>query len=340
MKLHKKFKTLIPAAFGIAVLILDGSTAINGARAGLEVCLRTVVPSLFPFLFLSSMLTSSLSTTNRRGKHIISRLYGIPQGGESILLTGLLGGYPVGAKCIGEAVSQGRLSCEDGKRMLVFCNAAGPAFLFGIAGSLFSQRWVPWCLWGVHLLSGLWVARILHQKTSDIIKPSSISTPSPIQQLRQSIRVMGEICGWIILMRTVITIAQKWCLWYLPNELQILFSGILELSNGCISLTQIENTGLRFLLCSVFLGFGGLCVALQTGSAASAVSQRAYLPGKFLQATISFIIAYIAQCVIFDTNDSVHMPWLFCLALLFFNTGYIYFRVKQKSGGILVNIGV
>lgn len=340
MKSHKRLKTLIPAALGIVALILDGSTAINGARAGLEVCLQTVIPSLFPFLFLSSMLTTSLAAGERSGGHIISRLYGIPQGAEGILMTGLLGGYPVGAKCIGEAVVQERLSGRDAERMLAFCNAAGPAFLFGITGSLFSQHWMTWCLWALHLVSGLCVARILHPKTRNTVKPSSTAALSPTQQLRQSIRVMAEICGWIVLMRTVITMAQKWCLWYLPESLQILLTGILELSNGCIALTQIENTGMRFLLCSVFLGFGGLCVALQTGSAASSVRQRLYLPGKCLQATISFVIAYIVQRVLLDPDQRVQLPWLFCVALLLISSVYIYFGLKQKSGGNLVNVGV
>ena len=41
-------------------LILDGRTAIDGARQGIELCLRTVIPSLFPFFVLSILLTSSL----------------------------------------------------------------------------------------------------------------------------------------------------------------------------------------------------------------------------------------------------------------------------------------
>ena len=340
MKSRKELRTLIPAALGIAVLILDGSTAINGARTGLELCLQTILPTLFPFLFLSSILTSSLSVTNQKCGRVLCLLYGIPRGSEGILLTGLLGGYPVGAKCIGEAVVARQLSNEDGERMLVFCNAAGPAFLFGITGSIFSQRWVPWCLWGIHLLSGLCVARLLHKDAINAVKPISMPRPSITLQLRGSIRVMGEICGWVILMRTIITVAQKWCLCYLPVPLQILAAGILELSNGCISLAQVQNPGLRFLLCSVLLGFGGLCVLLQTRSVASVVSQRKYLPGKCLQAMISFITAYTAQYLIFDTNQRVSFPWLLFIAILTLCVIIIYLQIKQKNGGILVKHSV
>ena len=40
-------------SLGMLALILDGRTAIEGARQGIGLCLRTVIPSLFPFFVLS-----------------------------------------------------------------------------------------------------------------------------------------------------------------------------------------------------------------------------------------------------------------------------------------------
>ena len=37
------------AALGMLVLILDSKTALAGAREGIDLCIRTVIPSLFPF---------------------------------------------------------------------------------------------------------------------------------------------------------------------------------------------------------------------------------------------------------------------------------------------------
>ena len=56
----RKFGTMVLAGFGMLVLILDGKTALLGMRDGLEICLWTVIPALFPFLFLSAILTDSL----------------------------------------------------------------------------------------------------------------------------------------------------------------------------------------------------------------------------------------------------------------------------------------
>ena len=39
-------------ALGLLILILDGKTAYNGAVDGIELCLKTVIPALFPFFVI------------------------------------------------------------------------------------------------------------------------------------------------------------------------------------------------------------------------------------------------------------------------------------------------
>ena len=56
-------------------------------------------------------------------------------------------------------------------------------------------------------------------------------------------------------------------------------------------LSQIPAEGTRFLICSVMLSFGGLCVAYQTVSVCPGLSLRGYLLGKTLQAVTSGILA-------------------------------------------------
>ena len=48
---------LVFSSAGMLVLILDGKAALLGAQAGVELCLNTVIPSLFPFFVLSVLLT-------------------------------------------------------------------------------------------------------------------------------------------------------------------------------------------------------------------------------------------------------------------------------------------
>lgn len=341
MKSIKHQYALLPAAFGFVILVLDTSTAIEGARKGIELCIQTVIPSLFPLIFLSSMISSSLLSTNSKGSRWLCRLFGIPQGTQGILLTGLVGGYPIGAKCIREAVHNGQLAVMDAGRMIVFCNASGPAFLFGMTAALFPNRWTSWLLWCVHLLSALCVARLLPSSSHSAVIKEQPTKILISKRLRQTVQTTGEICGWITLMRTVISFIQKWGLWLLPKEMRVLTIGMLELSNGCVFLSEIENTGLRFILCAVMIGFGGICVALQTESVAHGINQKLYLPGKVIQGIISFIVAYLFQYILFESNEKVRLPWLFLTALSVLILIVVYCRRKiKKSCGNLELISV
>ena len=109
--------------------------------------------------------------------------------------------------------------------------------------------------------------------------------------LSQTVKTMGIICGWILLFQMLSTFLRRWFFWYLPEELQVLFTGILELSSGCCILSQIDRIWLRFLVCSGFLSFGGICVLMQTASVISSLSLKSYLTGKLRQTTISLLLS-------------------------------------------------
>ena len=105
MKKHTPMAVAIASALGMLVLILDAKTALSGAAAGVELCIRTVIPSLFPFFFLSVMLTATLVGRALPPLRWLGRLLRLPEGAECIYITGLLGGYPVGAQNIAVACS-------------------------------------------------------------------------------------------------------------------------------------------------------------------------------------------------------------------------------------------
>ena len=100
---RRRLLTGIGGCIGLLVLILDAKTALQGARQGVELCLKTVIPSLFPFFVLSILLTSSLLGSRIPLLRPLGRLCGVPKGAESLLIPAFLGGYPVGAQSVPEA---------------------------------------------------------------------------------------------------------------------------------------------------------------------------------------------------------------------------------------------
>ena len=287
------------AAIGMLVLIFDGRSAMQGAADGIQICIKSVIPSLFPFFVLSILLTSTISNYSFRFLFPIGRLCGMRNGIEPLLLTGLLGGYPVGAQSVIQAYRQGQLTKSETERLLGFCSNAGPAFIFGIAGNLFSSPWIVWILWAVHILSAIIVGAILPDRQTGTVDFSNNVSIDLATAVTKALKITATVSGWIILFRIVIAFLNHWFLWLLPQWLQLLCIGILELANGCHSLIQTESEPVRFVLCAVILGFGGVCVGMQTVSVTGEFGTGMYFPGKLMQGICSVILASLIAPFIF-----------------------------------------
>lgn len=317
------------AATGLMILILDAKTALLGAKEGVELCINTVIPSLFPFFVVSCYVNSTFLGREIKFLRPIGRLCGVPKGGESLLLLGLLGGYPVGAQGIEQAYSEGSIDEITAKRMLGFCNNAGPAFIFGILSGLFTNKSVIWILWLIHILSALVTGTYLPGKRNTQCRLNIQSRTTFSDAVITGIKTMSQVCAWVILFRVVLSFCNRWFLWLLPNEISVVFYGILDLTNGCISLYNLSNEGAKFILCSCLLSFGGICVAMQTVSVTKSLGIGYYFPGKLSQMILSMIFSSVFQCLLFSAEQRISVSWLPLIILL---TGLIYvLRIHTKK---------
>ena len=74
--------------------------------------------------------------------------------------------------------------------MLAFCNNAGPSFLFGMVGPMFSQWYIPWILWSIYIISALMVGMILPGGGAGAIRksnPTSLSFPGAVRKAMEAI---------------------------------------------------------------------------------------------------------------------------------------------------------
>lgn len=305
----KKVLSLSVTAFIMVLMILDTEMAFYSANEGVDICLRTIIPSLFPFFFLSGIINSALIGTNSPILRPISTLCRIPAGGESLMILGLIGGYPVGASAVYGAYSAGSINRNSAQRMLSFCNNAGPAFIFGIFSPLFENKLALWALWGIHIGSAIAVSMLLPAVKSEECTQSSHHSITITRALHLAIRNTATVCGWVVLFRIAIGFLNRWFLWLFPKEWQVLLCGLLELSNGCISLSLISADGLRFVVASVILAFGGICVAMQTATVIGDLSPKSYWLGKAMQTAISLLLSAITQSFLFP-EGAIHFPFI------------------------------
>ena len=286
------------AAIAMLILILDGRCALYGAAEGLELCIRTVIPSLFPFFILSIGLVGSWTGLTIVPLRLLGKILHIPSGVESILIPGFLGGYPVGAQVIAECYRRKQITADTAERLSTFCNNAGPAFIFGIISQFFPGMKYCWILWGVHIVSAVLVALVLPKAKQ--CKPSTMSVKAMrlSEIMNRALRATATVCGWVILFRVILTFLDRWLLWLLPLPLRPLVIGIIELTNGCCALADTPQLGLRMIIASGILALGGFSVWIQTASVLSGLSVKTFIFGKILHGVFSVIVMCIIQCLL------------------------------------------
>lgn len=319
------------AVFSMLIIIFDSKTALQGTSEGLQLCLQTIIPSLFPFFVLSGVLNHYLIGRKVSFLRPICNHCGIPDGCESLFLLGLVAGYPIGAQLISQAYEESAISKSTAHRMLGFCNNAGPAFIFGILPPFFSNIYYVWIIWGIQIFSAILVGLLLPQKEvrgGDIRRVPPVSIVAALQKAINNIAV---VCGWVILFRMIIAFSEKWFLWRFSPVFKVIYYGLIELSNGIIQLQYIPSEAIRFVFASVILAAGGLCVTLQTCSVTALLGTGYYFPGKILQALLCILISIILQNFMFAGTGCISIPAIIYGILTICILSVIYFLRKTVA---------
>lgn len=289
---------LLAAGAAMACLILDSHAAAQAASNAVDLCLRTVIPSLFPMFVLSGLLVDGLAGTKSRALSLLEGFLRLPKGGGSLFLLGMVGGFPVGAQCIVQAVDAGSLAREDGQRMLGYCNNCSPAFLFGILGSVLTGGYGPWMVFLVQLESAMMVALLWPSQpgSKTHIAPKQTSLPKAVLR---GIRSMVSVCAWVMLAGVMTGFLDRWLFPVLPQPVPGMLTGLMELTTGVLGLAAISREGARFILCCVFVCFGGASVLLQIQSIAGeqGLSMGLCVRQKAVQAILGGLVAGL--CVVF-----------------------------------------
>lgn len=291
MKRKTRVVSVIICISALILLIFDTKTPANGALSGIELCMKVLIPSLFPFFLTITYLNGLIVGRTVPGFRFLGRMLGIPSGGESILFLGFLGGYPVGAKLVYDQYRNKQITKRTAHILLGYCSNAGPAFIFAIAGLLFPNKWAPLILWITHILSAVITGYILPKPNNSKISTLKFEGTTLSGAMQSSMQTCVSICGWVITFKILLAYIEKWLTGIANPMPMYILQGILELSNGCIALQSLNNEPLRFILSSGFLAFGGVCILLQTTSVTKELGIGLYIPGKLIQTAISFLLS-------------------------------------------------
>ena len=293
-------------------LLVCPSEAMSAAAKGLELCTRAVIPSLFPFFILSFLLirTGFLSAVFRPAQPLFCRLFGLSPGGAGAFFMGACAGYPIGAKSVVELTESNQISKEEGRRLLAFCNNAGPLFLVGTVGvGMFHNAACGYLLLVSHLTAAVIIGILFRRRGQHC---QVVSPPAPAlswnllsDAVSSAVNSMLAVCGYIILFQVIICGCVKSglisCLTVALTAgrgsrlVQGILCGLIEMTTGVHILAGLPQIPMRTVLTAVsgVLGFGGLCVHAQTLGILKGYPKKTYLTGKLLQGMFSPILTYL-----------------------------------------------
>ena len=292
--------------------LLCYSKAVSAAMTqALALCVQVLLPSLFPFFVLSSMVISTgvIQRLSTRLEKPFQWLFGLPGSFGAALLLGAAGGYPVGAKTIATLYQQGQCSRRDAEKALRFCNNAGPAFLISAVGaSLLQDPHAGLNLYAVHVLSAL-IIGFIYRKNTDHVKYHCITADHMrstatislfLRAVTDAFSSFLNVSAFVLIFSVISTMLQQLplidslhclpgggILWY------GLLAGFLELTSGVACLTQGGLPPSILLPALSFLcGWGGCSVQFQTISLLhdAGLSCRQYLKSKLLQGILAALI--------------------------------------------------
>lgn len=240
---------------------------------------------------------------------LFHKIWGTSPNGSYVILTGMLCGFPMGARVIGQLCQTGKLSEKEGSFLLAFCNNIGPVYFLSFVMSTLSlsKNYLPFLvMYGVPLCYGAilyWFSHIgkhtsavsfaaVVRAASHPDMPARVSFLEAVDDaIVSSLIGIGKLGGYMVFFNLLNIMFLPFSA--LPERFLIFCNCILEITSG-ISLAGKQGT----LMILILLPFGGFSCIAQTYSMIkeTGLSISHYFLHKCAQSIITALI-YAAFCV-------------------------------------------
>lgn len=275
------------AVLAAAVLILKyPSEASQSTVKSINVCINSIIPSMFAFMVLSTYIQTSglYRILFRPVLFIMRKIIRADDTVISIFLLSLFGGYPVGLKLLSENIAQNKNypAIKDmSENAATFCYCISPAFALimlgsGVMGSTAAGTVIYISNVLACLTTAIFVSRITNMKS--MTSSEEDSTGNITDSINSASRSLLVICSVIIAFNTVLACVIS-LLADFGADVPVLAAGVAEISN----LLTLDNVPVNIIpIISAIASMGGVCVLLQC----LAMVNRAFSVKKFLLARI------------------------------------------------------
>ena len=304
---------LLLIAFSLLLAFGKGYSAF--VLEGLNLYLACVVPSLFPYFFITAILSSMQITSKISNKlaFFTKRFFNVGGAVGYAFFMSLVSGYPVGAKIVCDLKEKGLISNSESIRASALCSTSSPMFLINSVGVfMFKNLKFGLSLFLCHLLSAIIVGIIFsfyHKKDKPFNLPyiNSKAVDNVLYESAYSAVTSVLIVGAIITIFYLLTnvlfslgvlspIVNLFSL-VLGNEnlAKGLTFGLFECTQGLKVISTLPNSFLALPLSAFICGFGGISVIMQSVAylKKAKIKTTPFILAKIICAVINFILSII-----------------------------------------------
>lgn len=268
---------------------------LDGAKNGVNICLNSLIPSLFPFMALSTfiMRTDALYILSKLFGKVTKCLFLLPQDAGQIIFMSLIGGYPVGTKLTADALQSGRITENEAKRLCIFCMNAGPAFTVTALGVNIYRNIKAGIIIYISLCMSSVIIGVLTRFLADgksVIQINKTERNFSADDITFSVWDAFEatlrICAWVILFSAFMA-----CVTVNFGKSGEFLGAVAEVTAGTVTVSKICPIPVVTALC----GFGGFCVHCQVLKYIKQCSlpYKLFFVGRILNSAISAAICHI-----------------------------------------------
>lgn len=286
--------------FVFFIMLGDSQSTFAGALNGLNLWLFTVLPSLLPYMIISSYMTEN--GTFKYLSKILSpatkHIFHLSENCGYVILLGFFCGYPIGSKLSADLVKKQQISKTEGQILLSFCNNVSPAFIItylihNVMNITESGYFYLFTLMMIPLTFGVILSRIFCRH-EPLNKPTITTAPekhSIDYCIINSFENIFKLGGYII----IFSILNEFICYYINTSPEIIsrICSLTEITSGLnLYCTQNISFSTKLVECSALTAFGGFCCLAQTYSMirGSGLKLSLYFLSKLIIALITYLI--------------------------------------------------
>lgn len=301
---------------GIILVVALPKLSINTFYQGLNIWATKVLPALLPFLILTKLLsyTSFLKILGKYLSPLTQRLYGVGGVAGYIYVMSIVSGYPIGAKLTSDLYSSRTITRGQAVAITSFCSTSGPLFILGtVAIGMYNSSKIGAIILICHIIGAMLNGLIYRNREKSEIFALQFSSPpnalseSMTSSLLSIMTIGGFIAIFYMFLQIILqlNIISPLCILFenlgiSSGVTQGVFSGLIEVTSGCLLLSQTSLSPKLLTIISTFLiSFGGLSIHAQAYCYLKNfdMSYSKFLLQKVTQAIISTILAFL--CTLF-----------------------------------------